>query len=167
MEIRNLDIPLTRNFQQKEFFTNDPYFTDNYHEVDDRLVYALQWIRDFTNSPIRVTSSYRGEKYNAEEGGAPKSYHKKKTLSGKAKTEAIDWQFVKANVIRMKTFRKLYNDESTGLKAELYNRGIRGIIFYNTKIHMDTRTTEFIQDKTKTTSIFGLLLSLALIASRL
>ena len=104
------------NFKVREFSCNDG--TDK-TPIDFELLCLLQLIRNIKKAPIQINSGYRTPSWNKKCGGASNSYH----LYGRA------------------------FDISCGDARELCtianSIGIKGIILYNSFIHIDTRESEY------------------------
>ena len=62
---------LSKNFSRHEFACR----CCDRIEINQRLVDALQELRDLAGLPIRVTSGYRCPEHNRAIGGAPRSQH--------------------------------------------------------------------------------------------
>ena len=62
---------LSRNFSKSEFACR----CCGKAEIDQRLVEALQELRDLAGAPVRVTSGYRCPDHNRAVGGAKQSRH--------------------------------------------------------------------------------------------
>lgn len=105
---------LTPNFKVREFACNDG---SDYLKIDLQLIALLQLIRDVVNKPLYINSGYRTAKYNKKVGGASNSYH----LYGRA--------FDVSGI------------ESRDLAVYANSLGIKGIIKYDTFVHIDTRDT--------------------------
>lgn len=107
---------LTPNFKVREFACHDG--TDKVL-IDFELLCLLQLIRNIKNQPIEVNSGYRTTSWNKKQGGASNSYH----LYGRA------------------------FDISCGDPKELCtianSINIKGIILYNSFIHIDSRESEY------------------------
>lgn len=112
------DTSLTTNFKVKEFKCKDG--TDAIL-IDSDLVNYLQSIRDWAGKAVTINSGYRTESYNKKIGGATNSYH--------VKGQAADI------VVSGKTPLEVAR------KAEELD--MKGIIKYDTFVHVDTRTTKY------------------------
>lgn len=141
IQIRNENVYVGDHFQMKEFFTKDKNYKKESHPLDERLIDAVNYVREMTGLPIRITSTFRSEEYNRLIGGAQNSYHKKGM--------AVDWQFIKDSKLMVSQFKKMYFDSDSGLKRILSDLGINGVIFYEKFIHFDTRSTGYLEDKTR------------------
>jgi len=116
-----------RNFKSHEF-TN--YFDRNLNTYPPKSKWknivptlrVLDDLRDEIRMPIRITSSYRSNKYNDNCGGAPKSLHKE--------FKALDFQVTGANPSWL--FSKLDRMRRQG---EFEG----GLGLYSTFVHVDTR----------------------------
>lgn len=115
---KNGETSLSTNFKVKEFKCNDGSDTIL---IDSTLVSYLQQIRDWAGKSVTINSGYRTESYNAQIGGAKNSYH--------VKGQAADI------VVSGKTPLEVAR------KAE--NLGMKGIIKYDSFVHVDTRTTKY------------------------
>ena len=65
------------HFKITEFACND---SSDKILIDDKLVELLEFIRNYFNAPVIITSAYRTAAYNKKVGGSPNSQH----LKGKA-----------------------------------------------------------------------------------
>ena len=90
--------------------------------VDERLVQALQELRDLVKVPIFITSAYRCPNHNKKVGGANFSYHTK----GMAADIHIKYMLVK----------QMYK---AALKVEAFRNGGIGLYPDNKFIHVDVR----------------------------
>jgi hypothetical protein len=70
---------ITKNFSLSEFARCREGLQDLPHEVEQAITYRLapklQYLRDRIGRPIRITSGYRSEAYNARIGGSKTSRH--------------------------------------------------------------------------------------------
>lgn len=105
---------ITDNFKVKEFRCHDGSDTIR---VNTTLVHTLQHIRDHFNQPVYVNSAYRTESWNTKVGGAKRSYH----LTG----DAVDISVA--------------GYPPSKVAAYAYTLGVKGIIQYNTFVHLDAR----------------------------
>ena len=85
------------------------------------MVSYLQQIRDWAGKAVTINSGYRTASYNEKIGGAKNSYH--------VKGQAADI------VVSGKTPLEVAK------KAE--DLGMKGIIKYDSFVHVDTRTTKY------------------------
>ncbi|MGN0305241.1 MAG: glycoside hydrolase family protein [Lachnospiraceae bacterium] len=110
---------ISANFKVKEFACKDKSDTIVLHEsfVRDKL----QKIRSHFNAAVTFNSAYRNPDHNRKEGGTPNSYH----LKGRA----FDI------VVKGKT-----PAEVARYAASI---GIKGIIQYNTFVHVDSRAVKY------------------------
>ncbi len=110
---------ISKNFKVKEFRCKD---RDDKILIDvDFVKERLQKIRDHFGVPVTINSAFRTPKYNAKVKGAKGSYH----LQGRA----FDI------VVKGHTPREVARYAQT--------LGIRGIIQYNTFVHIDSRTDRY------------------------
>jgi len=63
---------ITPNFKRSEFACQ---CNCGFDDIDKRVPYILQQVRDHFGVPIRITSGCRCEKHNAAIGGSPRSQH--------------------------------------------------------------------------------------------
>jgi len=110
---------VSKNFKVKEFKCNDE--SDAILIDADFVKNKLQMIRDHFGVPITINSAYRTPSYNAKVGGAGKSLH----MQGRA----FD---IVAKGIPL--------DEVCRYAQSI---GVKGIIRYNTFVHIDSRTTKY------------------------
>lgn len=106
------------NFLIKEFRCKDG--TDRIL-IDKEMTYILQEIRNLLGA-ITINSAYRTESYNKKVGGAPNSYHK----YGRA------FDITNSN----KTLTKICQIA--------YTLGVKGIIRYDSFVHIDSRDNKYI-----------------------
>lgn len=112
----NGSINVAPNFKVREFACKDG--TDKVL-IDYELLCLLQLIRNVKNRPISVNSGYRTSSWNKKVGGASNSFH----LYGRA----FDIQC----------------EDSSTLATIANSIGIKGIIRYNSFIHIDSRESEY------------------------
>lgn len=104
----------------KDFTVNEFACKDKSDEVlidVDFVINKLQAIRDHFNKPIKINSAYRTKAYNKKIGGATNSYH----------TKGMAFDIVVEDTPL---------DEVCKYAQSL---GIKGIIRYNTFVHVDSR----------------------------
>jgi len=133
MQIRNVNTLVTENFTEAELYSNAPDAPDA-HFLDDNVIEALQYIRDLSGKPIRVTSTYRTPTYNTLIGGSSTSQH----LVGRA----IDFHWLQDNDVELQRFKAEFLKTDSQLRQNLFDMGVRGIGFYETFLHIDTRPTD-------------------------
>lgn len=107
------------NFKVKEFKCKDG--SDEILLDSSFIKLKLQAIRDHFNKPITINSAYRTIAYNKKIGGAANSYH--------TKGRAFD---IVVHDIPL--------DEVCRYAASI---GIKGIIRYNTFVHIDSRDNQY------------------------
>jgi hypothetical protein len=129
---KNSTRPITDNFNENELYSKSLDAPDS-HYLDDNVIYALQTIRSFFNSPIRVTSTFRTSLGNSIAGGVSQSQH--------LISNAIDFQFINNNTDKIQSLQSEWNKKGTLYKT-LRSHGINGIGFYTNFIHIDTRPNE-------------------------
>lgn len=114
---------ITKNFSSDEFACK----CCGRQNINEKLVFQLQNIRDIIKMPIIITSGYRCPTYNKKVGGSPKSQH----LLGKAADIYVKGMSV----------RDLYE-----IVKIFYRNGINGIGIYPEQhfIHVDIRETPVI-----------------------
>jgi hypothetical protein len=89
--------------------------------IDERALDMLQALRDAIGKPLVIASGYRGEAYNRQIGGAPRSLH----LMG----QAFD--------VSLKAL------DPAVLEAAARRAGFKGFGFYRRFMHIDARGTPF------------------------
>lgn len=121
---------ITKNFDISEFFSDSPSVTEHY--LDDKLIEAVQIIRDYVGVAWRITSTYRTKKANEAAGGKDNSYH----LRGMA-VDSQPWYQSDFN-----TYMPIIVDDINKrgpLFQSLRRAGINGFGLYDNFIHIDTR----------------------------
>ncbi|MCM1155545.1 MAG: D-Ala-D-Ala carboxypeptidase family metallohydrolase [Roseburia sp.] len=110
---------VSRNFKVKEFRCKDG--SDKILIDGEFVRNKLQAIRDHFGAPITINSAYRTESWNKKQKGAAKSYH----LTGQAFDIVVKGH--------------------TPLEVAQYAQtiDIKGIIQYNTFVHVDSRSTRY------------------------
>lgn len=110
---------LSNNFKVKEFRCKDG--SDTILIDVDFVRNYLQKIRDHFGAAVTINSAYRTATYNKRVGGATNSYH--------VKGQAFD----------------IVVSGHTPAEVAKYAQalGIKGIIQYNTFVHVDSRTTKY------------------------
>jgi len=93
--------------------------------MDTQVVEALEALRSLLGAPIRVTSGYRCPRHNKEIGGHPTSLH----MAG----EAVDIQ--------------VPGWENKDVAEMAAVAGFRGIIVYETHVHLDMRSDMMYMEK--------------------
>lgn len=136
---RNSDTPITTNFKLKEFYSKS-IDAPKEHELDPVLPLAVQIVRDYYETPIRITSSFRTATHQAflqaTSTGAKLSQHQ---LS-----RAVDFQFIKNNSNLMLEIGNQFRHKGE-LWHKLRKAGITGLGIYATFVHLDTRVDQFTQ----------------------
>ena len=127
------------NFRGNEFYSksgNYGFSVPDCHKLDEKLLDAAQFIREFTNVPWTITSSFRTLAHNRSIGSADTSLH----VSGRAlDLQPLDNQTLRLVVSDIATKGPIY--------AGLRQRGINGFGIYDSFIHIDTRNNFTAWDK--------------------
>lgn len=110
---------ISANFTLKEFKCNDG--SDSIIIDETFVKTTIQTIRDHFKSPITINSAYRTPTYNKKVGGASNSYH--------VKGRAFDI------VVKGHTPNEV--------AAYARSIGVKGVIEYNTFVHVDSRPTKY------------------------
>jgi hypothetical protein len=131
MKINNTGQKLTEHFKHKELFTKSADFVGKTHDLSDQVIKGLEFIRSYYGVPLVVTSSFRTVFGNESAGGKSQSYH----LQGKA----IDFQNLADKTGFAEKFKKDFQAVGSELKGNLDFLGVRGVFFYDTFIHIDSR----------------------------
>ena len=131
--IKNSTDACSKSFKLGEFFTKCPDYLPDNHLLDSRLISAAQIIRDFTDNPVYITSSFRTPRCNSRFGGAVNSYH----LTGRA----IDFTCQGYNLEIQRAILSKGN-----LYKSLRNLSINGFGFARNFIHIDVRATGSLYD---------------------
>ena len=113
------NMQISKNFKVKEFRCKDG--SDTILIDVDFVRNYLQKIRDHFGVPVTINSAYRTSAYNTKVGGAKNSYH--------VKGQAFD------------IVVKGHTPNEVAKYAQAL--GIKGIIQYNTFVHVDSRTTKY------------------------
>lgn len=116
---KDRELGLTKNFKVKEFACKDG--SDKILIDVDFVRNYLQKIRDHFGTAVTVNSAYRSPAYNQKVGGAKASYH--------MKGQAFDI------VVKGHTPAEVARYAQT--------LGIKGIIQYNSFVHVDSRTKKY------------------------
>lgn len=126
-------IQITKNFHSDEFACKDGC---KKILIDVDLVFVLQKIRDEIGSAITINSGYRTIPYNKKVGGAKNSYH--------IKGRAFD---ISSKTVDPRRLAKI---------AE--KQGLKGIIRYQSFIHIDSREKKYWFDNVsnKTVNTFNI-----------
>ena len=116
---KNAQFRITPNFKVSEFQCKDG--SDTVYIDTDFVKNYLQKIREHFNSPVTINSAYRTPEYNKKVGGATNSYH----MKGRA-------------------FDIVVKGHSPAEVAQFALKlGIKGIIQYNTFVHVDSRENNY------------------------
>ena len=111
---------LSKNFESSEFDCKCKNYCST-TEIDPRLIFYLQQIRDHFGVPVTINSAYRCKKHNKNVGGANYSKH----LYGQA---------ADIKVSGIKPLKVAQYAESIGIK---------GIGQYSNFVHVDTRSNKY------------------------
>ncbi len=111
---------VSKNFSHKEIYQASRGQDESF-EFSDVCINAIQYIRDYFDEPIRITSTRRSKNQNALIGGSSLSQH----ITG----NAIDWVFAKD---RDKNHEKFYREIISGSNflLHLLGLGVLGIGIY-------------------------------------
>lgn len=124
---------ITQHFKESEFFSKSTDIQGDKHKFDFNCINAVEIIRNYYDSKIKITSTFRTPTNNAAVGGENNSLH--------LVYRAIDFQFVKKE-IHKKFCEDIIN------KGEIFQllrkSGLGGFIIYKNYIHVDTRNIEVI-----------------------
>ncbi len=132
MIITNSTEPISKNFTMNEFYSRSLNRPAS-HFLDDRLIVAVQHIRDTYGVPVKINSSFRTPEHQAllqstNPFAAKNSYH--------CKGMALD-----ITLSKLKEFQA--DLESKGIMYNwLRSHGISGIGLYETFVHIDTRKAD-------------------------
>ena len=110
------------------------------HKVSKKSINGLEYLSQYFEIKFKVTSTYRTKSYNNSlEGAAKASQH--------LISNAIDFA-VPRRVIDI-----VYEDVKVKgpIYSELYSLGVRGIGFYNSFLHIDSRASKFVTWDKRTT----------------
>ena len=123
------------NFRANEFYSTSAkygYDVPDCHPMDEKLLDAAQFLRDFTGQKWSLTSTFRTLPHNRAIGSKDSSLH--------TKGMAIDIQPTNS-ATRRSTLNLLFSDiaQKGPIYQGLRERGINGIGVYDTFIHLDTR----------------------------
>lgn len=127
MRITASDEKIHPNFRMREFLSKDPSLK-NGHDLSDKVIEAIFWLREYYDSEIRINSTARGEIYNAMVGCSRGSYH--------VKGRAIDFSF-KSEEARAEFEEDIMNQGYAFLN--LRKKGISGFGIYKNFFHLDDR----------------------------
>lgn len=111
---------MSNNFNRSEFACKGKGCCNHAARIQQRLVNALQKLRENINKPIIVVSGYRCSKHNIEVGGAKESMHVK-GLAADIRVDGMSIQELYEAVLAIPAF-------SDG-----------GVGIYKTWIHVDIR----------------------------
>jgi hypothetical protein len=119
----------SENFSYSEFYTKCQFGTGHY--LDSALIPAIQMIRSYYATPIKILSTYRTFECNNQAGGATYSRH--------LKYDGLDWKFDGRNAHSV--HERYIVDVKVGgvVFRRLFEMGIRGFGGYPTSNHIDTR----------------------------
>jgi len=121
----NAHLALSKDFHVYEFLSKDPEAPEVY-PLSKNLVEGLQLIRDYFDTPIVITSGFRGPEYNKLKGGVEQSQH----VTG----FAIDCGFpVKPEIIELINLEVHLQGR---LFQQLLQCGITGFGVYNGHLHL-------------------------------
>lgn len=102
----------------------------NEMEIDGRLILIFNFLRTSAGHPMRINSCGRTKKYNATlDGSATNSQH---LILPDRPVRAMDLALIDAPV---RLLKETVNDKIKMLRL----MGVRGIGFYDTFVHVDTR----------------------------
>lgn len=125
---KNQNRQIRPNFTEKELFSKSSDAPDS-HFLNDRVVDAVQAVRDYFGVPVSINSSYRTFEHNRRVGGSPQSQH----LRG----FALDFTFSDKNTLERT------KSELAAQRGELWNRirmkGVTAVGIYDGFIHIDAR----------------------------
>ena len=128
MLIRKSQDKIHPNFSHWELFCKSFDFAGDSHELDDKVIEALFWIREYYGSPITVTSTLRTPAHNASIGGAKHSKH----MYG----FAIDFQ------LKNKEAREQYYIDMKDKNSQPFKRlrkiGVSAFGLYDNFYHIDS-----------------------------
>ena len=146
---RGSEVYVRNNFKHKEIASKslDRGFSDGLEEINisSAVLDCLQIIRDYYGVPMEINSSGRSKLHNAYAGGATNSQHLYKNLT------ALDFKFQGMMVNGSKGYKASVNFQNDMVnKGQLYEilkqNGLRGIGYYNTFFHIDTRAQNHLSE---------------------
>ena len=118
--VKGEKVQLSKNFVSTEFDCNQSDCC-NITYIDLDLVQILQKIRDHFGKSVSISSAYRCPSYNKRVGGASKSYH--------VRGQAADIKVSGISPLLVAQYAE--------------SLGVKGIGYYDTFVHIDTRTSKF------------------------
>ena len=95
-------VQLTNNFSTVEFACKCKRADCVEQKISVRLVTDIQWLREATQSSLRVHSGYRCEAHNKAVGGAPKSQHPKGDAADVSSSALLPAELRKTAEVRFK-----------------------------------------------------------------
>lgn len=155
MKINNTTKKASEHFTHRELFTKSKDFAGKSHDLSDTTIKGLEFIRNYYGVPLIPTSTYRTPAGNMEAGGRSQSQH---LLSN-----AIDFQAEHDRYSFARKFKADYLAPGSELKGNLDFIGVHGVFFYDTFVHIDSRTVPAVADYSTVKSKIGMLALLVLI----
>lgn len=128
-------------FYYSEFFPHNNY---DEHEIDERLISAITFIRKQMNCPIKITCTFRTEAENKALYNSGVSAVK---TFGKGNSHfdgiALDFKFIEKGRENYNKFAEIIRAGEWNFNNEIYKGlriyGINGFGIYNGFFHIDTR----------------------------
>jgi hypothetical protein len=116
------DTPLSKNFLASEFYSKKANAPAS-HAFYSELVEAVQFLRDYYDTPWRITSTYRPD--------SPGSQHRE--------CRAVDSQPTDRSPVVLADLQRQLSDPSSEVFIKLRRLGITGFGIYDTFCHLDVR----------------------------
>lgn len=133
----------SENFTIGELYSQSPD-APIAHELDDKVIEAVQYIRTYYNQEVIIDSTFRTMLHNLSLGSQESSMHRH--------NKAIDWKFKNEELLKL--FQAEYLQEGRLYKT-LRNRFNLSVGFYDTFCHFDTGNGAGVNKKSVFTDIYG------------
>tara|TARA_R110002012_G_scaffold295976_2_gene492840 strand:+ start:1137 stop:1883 length:747 start_codon:yes stop_codon:yes gene_type:complete len=128
------------NFYESELYSGSPDAPDC-HFLDDRVLDAVQCLRNWSGAPIKITSTFRTELHNntLERASATSQHLTGRAIDFRWESGADHDKYVKRIREALICSENANEYDVQVLTNCIYTHGVRGIGFYEDILHIDTR----------------------------